>query len=207
MESWSHIDYDLKVQLMISSDCEAEILCCCHLLKLLHRLELSAAALGHTVPPRAWLPVGCLSNSSSSRLAWTRWGSTRDACLWACSPGQGFKCLMDWTGWRGNWTSESLRISRSSDPNHCQRKGHLHEQPVKLAGGCKGLHFALHVSYPALVEDKFEAVCFAEIPGWFCSSLFTRIKWSRCHLAIIFFWTITCFEQTHLTCVVFQQGS
>lgn len=128
MESWSHIDDDLKVQLMISSDCEAEISCWCHLLKLLCGLEWSAAALGHTVPPRAWLLVGCLSNSSSSGLAWTRWGGTRDARFWACSPGQGFKCLTDWTGWRGNWTSESSRMGRSSDPDRCERKEHLQEQ-------------------------------------------------------------------------------
>lgn len=51
---------------------------------------------------------------------------------------------------------ESSWIGRSSDPGHCQRKGHLHEQPVKPAGRCRGLHFALRVSCPALVGDKLE---------------------------------------------------
>lgn len=69
MESLSYIDHDLKMQLMISSYCEAESLYRCHLLKLLCWLQLSVAPLGHTVLPRAWLIAGCISNSSSSRPA------------------------------------------------------------------------------------------------------------------------------------------
>lgn len=76
----------------------------------------------------------------------------------------------------GGEATEHLRVRRSADPlipTIVRGKGICMNRPVKLAGGCKGLHFALYVSYPALVGDKFEIVCFAEIPGWFHSSLFT----------------------------------
>lgn len=79
----------------------------------------------------------------------------------------------------GGEANQHLRVRGSADPltaTIVRGKSICRNRPVELAGGCQGLHFALHVSYPALVGDKFEAVCFAEIPGWFRSSLFTRIK-------------------------------
>lgn len=79
----------------------------------------------------------------------------------------------------GGEATEHLRVRAWADPlilTVVRGKSICRNRPVKLAGGCKGLHFALHVSYPALVGDKFEAVRFAEIPGWFHSSLLTRIK-------------------------------
>lgn len=79
----------------------------------------------------------------------------------------------------GGEAKQYLRVRGSADPlipAIVRGKSICRNRPVELAGGCQGLLFALHVSYPALVGDKCEVVCFAEIPGWFCSSLFTRIK-------------------------------